>query len=83
MDLDAPWRWLPVYDAVSEAVGEEVTLQTPRETLLRHAERHGVEVDPGLERDKVFLELLGELQVAVVEPNVVSFVGGHGASLPG
>ncbi len=29
VDLDGEWRWLPVYDAVSEAVGEEVTLKTP------------------------------------------------------
>ena len=67
VDLDAEWRWLPVYDAVSEAVGEPVTIDTPKETLLAHAERHGVEVDPGLEKDRVFLELLGE----VVEPTLL------------
>jgi lysyl-tRNA synthetase class 2 len=67
VDLDGEWRWLPVYDAVSDAVGEEVTPDTPKETLLRHAERHGVEVDPALEKDKVFLELLGE----VVEPTLL------------
>ena len=37
VDLGGEWRWLPVYDAVSEAVGEKVTLETPKETLLRHA----------------------------------------------
>ena len=67
VDLDAEWRWLPVYDAVSEAVGETVTLETSKEELLRHAARHGVEVDPALEKDKVFLELLGEL----VEPRIL------------
>ena len=30
VDLGGEWRWLPVYDAVSEAVGENVTLETPR-----------------------------------------------------
>ncbi|NHA67176.1 lysine--tRNA ligase [Phycicoccus flavus] len=64
VDLDGEWRWLPVYDAVSEAVGETVTIDTPRERLLELAERHGVAVDPALEKDKVFLEILGE----VVEP---------------
>ena len=67
VDLGGEWRWLPVYDAVSEAVGETVTLETPKDVLLRHAATHGVEVDPGLEKDKVFLELLGEL----VEPGLL------------
>ncbi|QKE85909.1 lysine--tRNA ligase [Arthrobacter sp. NEB 688] len=67
VDLDGEWRWLPVYEGVSEAVGEEVTQETSKETLLAHAERHGVEVDPSLEKDKVFLELLGEL----VEPGLL------------
>ena len=67
VDLGGEWRWLPVYDAVSEAVGETVTIETPKETLLGYAEKHGVEVDPALDKDKVFLELLGEL----VEPGLL------------
>ncbi|MCE1179737.1 MAG: lysine--tRNA ligase [Micrococcales bacterium] len=67
VDLDGEWRWLPVYDAVSEAVGETVTIDTDAETLLRYAAEHGVEVDPALEKDKIFLELLGEL----VEPGLL------------
>jgi lysyl-tRNA synthetase class 2 len=69
VDLGAEWRWLPVYEAVSEAVGETVTLETPPETLLKLAERHGIEVYPALEKDKVFLELVGELvEPAIVQP---------------
>jgi lysyl-tRNA synthetase, class II len=67
VDLGGEWRWLPVYDAVSEVVGETVTIDTPKETLLGFAAAHGVEVDPALEKDKVFLELLGEL----VEPGLL------------
>ncbi|MGL5816094.1 MAG: lysine--tRNA ligase [Phycicoccus sp.] len=67
VDLDGEWRWLPVYDAVSDAVGETVTIETTRERLLALAERHGVHVDPSLEKDKIFLELLGEL----VEPGLL------------
>ncbi len=67
VDLDLEWRWLPVYEAVSEVVGEQVTIDTPRERLLAYAAAHGVEVDPGLEKDKVFLELLSEL----VEPGLL------------
>ncbi len=67
VDLDGEWRWLPVYDAVSEVVGESVTIDTPLGTLVGLAERHGVELAPGMEKDKVFLELLGEL----VEPGLL------------
>ena len=67
IDLDGEWRWLRVYDAVSEAVGDTVTLRTPRETLLRHAEEHGVPIEPGMEKDRILLELLGDL----VEPGLV------------
>ena len=67
IDLDGEWRWLPVYDAVSEAVGETVTIDTDVEALRAHAARHGVAVDPGWGKDKVFLELLGEL----VEPGLL------------
>jgi len=69
VDLRGEWCWLPVYDAVSEAVGETVTLETPMESLLRIAGAHDVEVDPALEKDKVFLELLGELvEPALLQP---------------
>ena len=69
VDLDGEWRWLPVYDAVSEVVGERVTIETPVETLKGYAERHGVAdaIDPGLEKDKYFLELVSEL----VEPTLL------------
>jgi lysyl-tRNA synthetase class 2 len=67
VDLDGEWRWLPVYDAVSEVVGEQVTIDTSVETLLGYAEKHGVELAPNMEKDKVFLELLGEL----VEPGLL------------
>ena len=67
IDLDGEWRWLPVHEAVSEAVGRTVTIDTDAATLRDLAARHEVAVDPGWERDKVFLELLGEL----VEPHLL------------
>ncbi len=67
VDLDAEWRWLPVYDAVSEVLGERVTLETGVETLRRYAAAHDVPVDPAWAKDKVFLELLSEL----VEPTLL------------
>ncbi len=67
VDLDGEWRWLPVYQGVSEAVGEVVTIDTDLETLRGYAEKHDVAIDPAWDKDKVFLELLGEL----VEPQLL------------
>ena len=78
VDLDGEWRWLPVYDAISEAVGETVEVTTSVEVLRKIADRCGVEVDPDWGSDKVALELLGEL----VEPNLLqpTFLCGYPAS---
>jgi len=67
VDLDGQWRWLPVYDAISEAVGETVTVETDLETLRAIAKRHDIETGPGWGSDKIALELLGVL----VEPHLV------------
>lgn len=67
IDLDGEWRWLPVYTGVSEAVGQEVTPDTDAETLRALADKHGVEVDPAWDADKLVLELCGEL----VEPHLL------------
>jgi lysyl-tRNA synthetase, class II len=67
VDLDAGWRWLPVYEGVSEVLGETVTIETDLDTLLGHAAKHDVPIDPSWDKDKVFLELLGEL----VEPTLL------------
>jgi len=67
VDLDAEWRWLPVYDGVSEAVGEEVTPETPAARLVELLERHEIAHDPAWGAEKLVLELLSEL----VEPTLV------------
>jgi lysyl-tRNA synthetase class 2 len=67
VDLDGQWGWLPVYDGVSEVLGETVTIDTDVEALRAHAAKHDVDLDPAWDKDKVFLELLGEL----VEPTLV------------
>ena len=67
VDLDGEWPWLPVYQGISEAVGEVVTLGTPLETLREYAVKHDVPLDPAWSAEKVALELLGEL----VEPGLI------------
>ena len=70
VDLDPGehgWRWLPVYEGISDAVGEVVTLDTPLETLREYAAKHDVLLDPAWAAEKVALQLLSEL----VEPTLV------------
>lgn len=67
VDLGGEWRWLPVYEGISAAVGATVTLETPEADLRRYAAEHGVALDPDWGAEKVALELLGEL----VEPGLL------------
>ncbi|WP_148612052.1 lysine--tRNA ligase [Nocardioides rubriscoriae] len=67
VDLDGEWPWLPVYDAVSAAVGEEVTTTTPAARLRELLAQHSLEFDPAWGAEKLVLELLSEL----VEPTLV------------
>jgi lysyl-tRNA synthetase class 2 len=64
IDLDGEWRWLPVYDGVSEAVGQKVTPETDVETLRRIMDERELTHEPGWGAEKLVLELLSEL----VEP---------------
>lgn len=57
IDLEGEWRWVGMYDALSEQLGEEVTVETSREVLEKLAERHDLEVDPKWVDGKVAIEL--------------------------
>ena len=65
IDLGGEWRRVTVLGSVSEAVGEEVTLERP--DLATLAERHHVQVDPAWPGGKIALELFEKL----VEPNLI------------
>lgn len=67
IDLDGEWRWLGIYDAVSEAVGEEITPDTPAAALRGHLDSRHIEYDPHLTDGKLAMELFAEL----VEPTLV------------
>jgi lysyl-tRNA synthetase, class II len=64
LDLEAPWRTVTLHAAVSEAVGEELTPDTPEEQLRRVAGARGVELQPSWSAAEVLLELYEQL----VEP---------------
>jgi lysyl-tRNA synthetase, class II len=61
LDLSGEWPQVPLYTAVSDAVGEEVTPGTPVERLRALAERHDIGVDPGWLPGKVVEELFEAL----------------------
>src|SRR3954468_2757254 len=61
LDLSGDWPQVPLFTAVSEAVGEEVSPATPVGRLRELAERHDVGVDPSWVPGKVVEELFEAL----------------------
>lgn len=60
-ELGGQWKSLDLYTSVSEAVGEEVTVETPRERLEQLAEAHGINVAPFWVPGKIVEEIFEEL----------------------
>ncbi len=61
IDLEAPWRHLPIHQAVSDAVGEHVDVDTTAETMRTLAARHDVALQPGWGAGDMVLELFEKL----------------------
>jgi lysyl-tRNA synthetase class 2 len=71
-DLGAPWRSVTLHAAVTEAVGQEVTLDTPVEDLRKLAAAHDVELKDSLSAGEIVLELFEKLvEHTLVEPTFV------------
>ncbi|WP_285296422.1 lysine--tRNA ligase [Actinomyces israelii] len=60
-DLSGEWDKIDLYTSVSQALGEEITVETPREHLVAHAERIGLEVDDYAVAGKVVEDIFEEL----------------------
>lgn len=61
LDLSGDWPWLDFYQAVSDAVGEAVDPETPREKLVELAQRHEIEVQDAWGFGRIAEELFDEL----------------------
>ena len=61
IDLEGEWRQAAITDLVSEAVGEEVTAETPAQTLRKYAEAHDVELQPKWDSPEIVVELFEQL----------------------
>jgi lysyl-tRNA synthetase, class II len=61
-DLGGQWRSVTLYGALSEALGEEVTVRTDMARLLQYAEKHNLPVSakwgPGKLAEELFEELV-------------------------
>ena len=72
IDLEGEWHWLPILDAVSGAVGQDVTTSTGVEELTKMAAAHDVELQPGWGYGEIVLELFEKLvEHTLMEPTFV------------
>ena len=75
IDLSGEWRWLPIADAVAEAVGEDVTIdETPENAagLRAIADEREVNVKPTWGAGEIILELFEQLvEETLVQPTFV------------
>jgi lysyl-tRNA synthetase class 2 len=73
IDLEGEWRHVALLDLVSEAVSEEVTLETQPESLRKIAERHGVELHPQWGVGEIVLEIYEKLvEHTLITPTFVT-----------
>lgn len=72
LDLGGEWRSITLFGAISEALGEEVTIDTPYETLVSYAQKVELGVDPVWGAGKLAEELFEHLVTdSLVEPTFV------------
>ncbi|SCG73623.1 bifunctional lysylphosphatidylglycerol synthetase/lysine--tRNA ligase LysX [Micromonospora humi] len=67
VDLGGEWRAVTVHEAISAALGEEVTADTELATLRKHCDAAGVPYDPRWTAGAVLLELYERLVEARTE----------------
>jgi lysyl-tRNA synthetase class 2 len=72
IDLEAEWRRASILDLVSEAIGEEISVETPAETLRKHADRRNVELQPNWDAPEIVVELYEQLvEDSLIRPTFV------------
>jgi lysyl-tRNA synthetase class 2 len=72
IDLEGEWRQAPIFELVSEAVGEEITVETSAETLRKYAEAREVELQPKWGAEEIVVELFEQLvEDSLIQPTFV------------
>lgn len=67
INLDGEWAWLPVYQGLSDLVGQEITPETSVGELRTISEKFNVKIDQAWDAEKLVVELFGE----IVEPTLI------------
>jgi len=67
IDLDGEWKWMPLFDGLSAAVGETVDVTTPATHLRELCDAHSVPYDDAWDAGKLAMELFENL----VEPSLL------------
>jgi lysyl-tRNA synthetase, class II len=71
-DLGGPWRSVTLHDVVSEAVSQQIDLDTSGDELRKLAAAHGVDLADELSPGQIVLELFEKLvEHTLVEPTFV------------
>ena len=72
-DVGGQWTHLPMYESLSSALGEQITHDTPDETLAKLLERAGIELAPAQVNHGKMVEVLWEHHVGehLVAPTFV------------
>jgi lysyl-tRNA synthetase class 2 len=72
IDLEQPWRSASILDLVSEAVGAEVSMDTPVDELVKLAEDREIDLKPDWNAGEIVLELYEQLvEHTLVQPTFV------------
>jgi lysyl-tRNA synthetase class 2 len=72
INLLGDWRTVTIHELVSDAVGEQVTLDTTEQELLRFAEIHDVTLQPDWTPGQIVLELYEKLvEHTLMQPTFV------------
>jgi lysyl-tRNA synthetase class 2 len=73
IDLEGEWVHLPILDAVSSAVGEQVDVDTPAEVLRKIADKHDVALQPSWNAAEILVELYEQLvEDHLIQPTFVT-----------
>jgi lysyl-tRNA synthetase, class II len=67
LDLEAPWQRITLHQAVSNAVGAEVTIDTDADRLRELAAKHDVHLDDDWGHGEIVLELFEKLVERTVQ----------------
>ncbi|TCO49202.1 lysyl-tRNA synthetase class 2 [Kribbella antiqua] len=72
IDLDQPFRHATLFELVSEAVGQTVDVDTDAAALIKLAEQHEVELQPGWNAGEIAVELFEKLvEHTLIQPTFV------------